>query len=477
VSELPASKENEAFEVAFLRYSDRIATVTPDGQVLTFGVLHGTVKAFAAKLRACGIGPGAVVAPVTENPAVFHALVLALLRVGATVASVSNPDIAVGRGLCIDFGITLPDLPALTVFNIHFGQSWFGFSGDDSIGPDGQLLLPSSGTTGEPKYYRAAQSIIRAWAEARCAGYDVRDADMLMTIPAHSTYGLSLMLQTTLFGGAVFWPRASADETLRTLRPQQPLDLVTTPAFLADFLKAAEKGASPPAKLRAVMLGGSPVSRQFAERAEAVLGLPVYNSYGSTETGGNAYCRPTRSIIGTGLVGKPVPPSEFRIEDESGEALPPGMDGIFAVRVPQAARVSEAMTGSFPYDGDGWFRSGDLGYTDVATGDFVLTSRVSDLINSSGSKAAPGKYEKMALTMTPADMAVAFGIPNALGTEDVGLAVVAPEAIDTVALERGLKDRVGDYLDFHVRQLDAIPLGATGKPDRAALRRMFAETA
>ncbi len=466
--------ENEALEDAFRIHVGKCATVTPDGQVVTFEALHRTVKSFAAKLRASGIGPGAVVAPFTENPVVFHALVIALLRVGATVVSVSNPDIAFGHGLRIDFAITLPDRLSLCASNILFDQSWFGYSGDTSVGPDGRLIMSSSGTTGEPKYYLADQSIIRAWIDVRAECYDPYGSDTLATLPVFSSFGLYMALQATLTGGALFRPAASAAETLRALSPQQPLDIMTTPAFLSDFMDAVEAGLPLPDKLRAVLLGGSPVSRQFAARAEAVMGCPVYNFFGSTETGGNAMTRPSQSSIERGLVGTSFPRSEFRFVDDKGNEVPDGTEGFLAVRAPEKTRIKETLVGSHPYDGEGWFRSGDMGFVDAQTGDIILTGRITELINSSGSKVAPSRYETLTLAMIQADEVVAFGIPNALGSEDVGIAVVSPETIDTADLEKRLKQRVGDHAGFIVRQLTEMPANPTGKPDKAVLREIFA---
>ncbi|MFZ2099236.1 MAG: class I adenylate-forming enzyme family protein [Oricola sp.] len=471
---MASSEENRAFDAAFAAFPARIATVTPDGQAVTYESYHRTVRSFTARLRASGIGPGAVVAPFSENPAVFGALVIALFRVGATVACVSNPDIAFGQGLRVDYAITLPDRLSICASNILFDQSWFGQAGDDSLGPDGRVILSSSGTTGEPKYYLCEQAILRDWSGRRGAGYEVRDADTLTTAPVYSGYGLTRILHTILNGGAMFRPRESAAETLRALRPQQDLNIITTPAMLSDFVAAVEAGAPLPARLRGVLLGGSPVSRQFAQRAEAVMGCPVYNTYGAIETGTSAITRLAGSPVEHGLLGKPLPGVEMRFEDGDGVPVADGVEGILAIRVAQAGRVTEALVGSWPYDAEGWFRPGDLGRVDPATGDIIVTGRVADLINSSGSKVAPSRYETAALSMVPADEIVAFGIPNTLGTEDVGLAVVAPETIDTANLARRMKDRVGDHLDFMVRQFDAIPVGPTGKPDRAALREMFA---
>ena len=378
--------QNALIEEACLRHSQRCATLTPDDQRLTFEVLLETIKSFTVKLRENGVVPGQRVIPFSENPAVFHGLVLALLRVGATAVIYPSADLAASHGLKIDAAITLADAPSKLLPNITFDQSWFGAEGSDEIGPDGNFILSSSGTTGEPKYYLAPQAIMKNWGDARASMYDATDTDTLATLPPATSYCMWMAMQATMIGGAILRPRATARATLEGLKPELPLDIMTTPAILAEFLTAVEDGVPVPENLRAILLGGSTVSRHLAQRAEELLGCNIYNAFGSIETGGNTLARPATQDFEQGVIGTPFPWVDFNIESEDGSKLPLGEEGLLAVRVPPDCRILETLVGEHPYDKDGWFRSGDLGY-ELADGTLIFTGRKSATCMSASSWA------------------------------------------------------------------------------------------
>ena len=247
---------------------------------------------------------------------------------------------------------------------------------------------------------------------------------------------------------------------------------MTTPAVLAEFLTAVEDGVAVPENLRAILLGGSTVSRQLARRAEELLGCNIYNAFGSIETGGNTLARPATQDFEQGVIGTPFPWVDFNVESEDGSKLPLGEEGLLAVRVPPDCRITETLVGEHPYDKDGWFRSGDLGY-ELADGTMIFTGRKSDMINSSGSKVSPARYEELVLSLVAANEVTAFAIPNKLGSDDVGIAIVSVYPIDFETLQKALNDKVGTHLDFHIFAVDIMPINRTGKVDRKALLEKF----
>ena len=467
---------NRQIEDLFAGFGERTAMITPDGQRVSFAGLNRTVRAFAARLRAEGVGPGTVVAPFHENPAVFQALLYALVRVGASAAAVPSPDMAARIGLKIDLAISLPDRPSVAVKNLTFDQEWFAASGDDGIGPDGFLIHTSSGTTGAPKFYRVPLASIVSGFEWHERVYPCRDTDLLITIPVFAGYGTFLGIQAQLGGGAILRPAASARQTLEQLAPQQALEIRATPAVLADLIVAVRKGAPVPERLRAIMLGGSPLSKRLARQGEEVLDCKVFNNYGAAETAATAITRPATAAEEQGFVGTPFPWAEFRIENDDGSEAVAGSEGGVAVRVPADYWTVEALVGESPIDENGWFRAGDRGYLRTDDGALVITGRENELINSSGSKVAPIRYEEAALRLVPATAAAAFGIPNDLGSEDVGLALVADEQLDLKQLQTDLTALVGTHLNFFAFQVDRIPVNQTGKVDRKALLQQLAPT-
>ncbi|HEY5362748.1 MAG TPA: class I adenylate-forming enzyme family protein [Aestuariivirga sp.] len=468
----PGSSQNALFEETFKRYGSSLAMVTPDGQNLSFDKLHSTVKHFAAKLRQLGVRPGQVVAPFSENPAIFYTLILALLRIGATAACLPSVDRAAKDGLIVDYAISLADRPSITARNLIFDQSWFDAEGNDAIGPDGGFVFSSSGTTGSPKYYYVRETLLKAWSEFSIAGIGDERMDTLVTLPVFSPYGLKCVSHCHFLGGAVFFPRSTAAATLEALRPVHPLDAMTTPAVFADLLGAIKSG-SPAPKFQRIVLGGSPVAIELARQGEDMLGCKVYNAYGSTEACVNAVVHVASSPFPKGHAGRPFRGVQFFIEDDEGKPLPPNQEGHVKILVPPDCRMDKPLIGASPYDEHGRFLSGDIGYL-AAEGDLIITGRSGDRINSSGSKVAPERYEALALQHVKATQIAAFGIPNALGSDDVGIALVSDETVDLTALKAQMEQVIGTHLKVFVFKVKALPVNATGKIDRQALRMSLA---
>lgn len=153
-------------------------------------------------------------------------------------------------------------------------------------------------------------------------------------------------------------------------------------------------------RLRLAISGGGTLATYLEQWIDAV-GIRIVNAYGMTE------CSP--SIAGRGLncrvygtVGPPVPLTEIRIASETGEILPPGVEGLIEVRGPQVTkgyyRNEEETVRSFT--GDGFFRTGDLGRMTVS-GELVITGRAKEIIVlASGENIDPTRIEN-AISMFP----------------------------------------------------------------------------
>ena len=469
----PVGPENLFFEQLLTRYPERCATVTPDGQRVSYERFFASIKSFTAKLRSLGIGRGTVVAPFHENPSLFLALAYALLRTGATVACVPSPDRATADGLLIQFAITLPDRPARSVSNLVFDQSWFSSTGDGAAGSDGALIFTSSGTTGNTKYYLCQPSLVKSWHGVRTSFFGSEPRDKLSLLPVFSGFGLYLAMDSAVKGGGIFWPKASPAETLASIQDEAPLDLWCTPSSLSDLVVAAKANPGMPRPVARIVLGGSPLTKSLAKDAEDVFGCEVHNTYGSTEYGPHSAIRVVHSALPLGHVGKPMPQMSFDVVDEFGVNVTEGEEGRVLVGGPPQSRMTKILIGDEAFDQQGRFISGDLGYR-TPDGDLVLTGRVAELINSSGSKVAPSRYEEMASRLVAAGQIAAFGIPNALGSEDVGLAIVSNQPIDCAGLSAKMQSLVGDHLKFKVFQVSELPVNPTGKVDRAALQKRLA---
>src|SRR5690606_29624821 len=111
-----------------------------------------------------------------------------------------------------------------------------------------------------------------------------------------------------------------------------------------------------------------------------VVGLPLLNGYGLTETAPLVSVR-RRDRPSIGTVGPAIPGTDVEVRDKDGRALPPGEVGVLFVKGPQvmAGYYRDRETTARVLSEDGWFDTGDLGRRHE-NGDLEITGRAKDTI-------------------------------------------------------------------------------------------------
>jgi fatty-acyl-CoA synthase len=205
-------------------------------------------------------------------------------------------------------------------------------------------------------------------------------------------------------------------------------------------------------------------------------GVPVLQTYGSTETAGPATMM-DHSHAGKkpGSAGLPYFHTEIRIADGRGGEAPPGEAGEVQVRAPHVFagywRNPEATAAAF--DGP-WLKMGDVGRRD-AEGYLYVVDRIKDVVISGGENIYPAEIEAV-LADHPAITEVAVvGAPDREWGE-VPCAVVLPKPGATLTLEDVLafcKGKLARYkLPRRLVLRDApLPRNATGKVLKGELRK------
>ncbi len=131
-------------------------------------------------------------------------------------------------------------------------------------------------------------------------------------------------------------------------------------------------------------LGGSTVPVAVMERATR-LGIRAFRSYGSTEHPSITACLiddPEDKRLTTD--GRILPGVELRLDDD-GEIISRGPDCCLGYTDPE-------LTASV-FDGDGWYRTGDVGVLDDE-GYLTITDRVSDIIIRGGENISAQEIEE-----------------------------------------------------------------------------------
>jgi long-chain acyl-CoA synthetase len=211
---------------------------------------------------------------------------------------------------------------------------------------------------------------------------------------------------------------------------------------LANQLVYSKIRARTGGRLRLVMSGGAPLSKEMAQFFLAI-GIPIYQGYGLTETSPVLTSTYPQNRVGSS--GRPIANVQIRIAND-GEILAKGpcvMKGYY--KDPDATRAVLSE--------DGWFSTGDIGYLDKDNY-LYITDRKKDLLKTAAGKfVAPQPIENM-LKTSPY-------ILNAMVVGDqrkfiVALIVPNPATVSATLAEQGLKFTSDAELAAHPRSYALI---------------------
>ncbi|GAA3220614.1 type I polyketide synthase [Nonomuraea helvata] len=332
---------------------------------------------------------------------------------------------------------------------------------------DPAWLHYTSGTTGRAKGVLSTQRA-GLWSAAACHapifGLSARDR-LLWPLPLFHSFSYSLCLLGVVATGASAHV-LSEESLLDALYEREPTMLAGVPTVYHRLVESVRRDGRRPSGLRLCVTAGAPLAPRLCAEAEEVLGAPLLDAYGSTETCGMiAVNRPEGPRV-AGSCGPPVPGVEIRLVDpDSTEDVPYGDEGEVWVRGPGLMLGYHGDQES-PFV-DGWYRTGDRGRR-VAHGHLALTGRFKELIIRGGENIYPEEVERVLLGCPGVADAVVAGVPHEVfGEVPVAFVVPGPEGFDTGALLAACRAELTEAkVPDAVHVIDAVPRTSTGKPKR-----------
>jgi O-succinylbenzoic acid--CoA ligase len=463
-------------------------------ETCTWAGLDRRCDAAAAALKASGVTPGQVIAVIAEPSADAVAAVLGVLRAGGVAAPV--PTGLTRRELALALAVLAPSLVLHDAASglVLAGGSHRGLEigralarGAESVSPvpsspsidpafDPEapaVIVLTSGTTGRPKGVvlsgRALAASADSWLEALPPA-----TGWLLALGLGHVAGLGILWRAIARGVPVrITGRADPAAVMTALSADPPVSHASlVPAQLARLLDAAGHSvhdAAPPASLRALLLGGGPISPGLVTRAVRA-GWPVVPTYGLTETGSGATALPTAEALGhPASAGRPLPGVSVTIDE-------PDDDGVGEILVESPA-VFSGYLGEAPRRTGAAVRTGDLGRLDPA-GRLYVIDRRTDRIVRGGENIAPAEVEE-ALLAHPAVAAVAIvGRPDPLWGHVPVAAIVLRDGVtdpgDEALADRARASLAGFKVPVAFLRLDVLPLTAGGKVRREVVRALVA---
>lgn len=312
------------------------------------------------------------------------------------------------------------------------------------------LVVPTSGSTGEPKGVLLTAACLRASATATLAHLGGPGTWLSALAPTHIG-GLQVLLRSLLTGTdpvalapGPFTPEVfaaapvPAGRRYTALVPTQLRRLLGTPA--QDVLASYD----------AVLLGGAAAPEPLLQAAVAA-GVRVVTTYGMSETSG-----------GCVYDGAPLPGVRVLLDTDQRIRLSgPVVARGYRLRPDLTAAAFEGQT----------YVTGDLGTWD---GDrLVVLGRVDDLVVTGGEKVAPAAVEA-ALAGHPAVVeAAVVGVADQEWGQRVRAVVVLRAPLTLDQAREHVAARLGRFAaPRELLAVDALPLLPSGKPDCAALRSL-----
>ena len=264
--------------------------------------------------------------------------------------------------------------------------------------------------------------------------------------------------------------------------------LIGTPSFMRFYLKSCEPRQF--ATLTHLILGAEKLKPECAREIQQTLGIEPLEGYGCTELSPvvavnvpkEVQLRDGRKVHGNrlGTVGLPLPGTSIKtIDPETGEDLPPGAEGIVAVKGPQVmVGYLDRPDATAKVLRDGWYSTGDLGLVD-ADGFLRITDRISRFSKIAGEMVPHITIESAVMEITGVDehQIAVTGIPDPKHGEklcvlytDMGMSPA--EVHKRLMAGRLPRLWIPSLRDFI--RVDQIPITSTGKIDLRALRGLAA---
>ena len=334
---------------------------------------------------------------------------------------------------------------------------------------DPLVVLFTSGTTSEPKGVRLTVGNLVASATASAFRLGVDPADRwLVCLPTAHMGGLAPFVRSALYGTGVVVQRAfDPDRTAETIADESVTGVSLVPTMLRRLLDA---GWTPPPGLRFVLLGGGPASESLVDRC-AERGVPVYPSYGMTETSSQiATAAPSQAFEHPGTVGQPLLFTEVSVVVD-GEVVGPEERGELVVDGPTVAPGyldADQTAAAFGRHG---FHTGDLGYRD-ADGRLWVTGRIDDQIVTGGENVLASEVAAGLESHPEVSAAAVVGVPDEEWGERVVAMVVG--GATPAALRAYAEERLAAYeRPKEIAVVESLPRTASGTVDRDAVRSHF----
>ncbi len=353
-------------------------------------------------------------------------------------------------------------------------------------------LCYTSGTTGDPKgvLYSHRSNVLHTLIgmQADAIGIGAKDT-VLPVVPMFHANAWGIAFSAPAVGAKLVLPGAKMDgeSIYQLLNDEKVTFTAAVPTVWLMLLQHLEASNLKLPILKRVVIGGSAVPERILRAFEENYDVEVVHAWGMTEMSPlgslgsmteNVMSQDRETIVRYKLKQGRAPFGvEMKTINDEGKLLPRDgkTAGRLVVRGPAVAKGYFKGAGGNILDGEGFFDTGDVANLDEH-GYMQITDRAKDVIKSGGEWISSIDIENFAVGHPAVANAAAIGLPHPKWDERPLLIVqLKPGATAT-------KEEILNFLNGKIAKwwmpddvafVDNIPLGATGKINKLALRETF----
>lgn len=357
------------------------------------------------------------------------------------------------------------------------------FANVETAWDDVAIIGFTSGSTGQPKgtlhFHRDILAVTDTFVRYTVK---IRPGDIVCGSPQIAfLYGLcAYMADAFRFGAAsVLVERATPEILLKTIQDYRGTVCFSTPSGYKQMLEHV--GKYDLKTLRTCIAGGEPLASATFHAWKQATGVEIINGLGISELL-HIFISAAGAHIKPGAIGKAVPGFQVRVVDNQMRDVAPGEIGEMIVKGPNGCRYLDDIERQKKYIRDGWNLSGDLCRID-SDGYFYYEARTDDMILTAGYNVSGLEVEAVLLEHPAVKEVAVVGSPDKDRGQIVKAFVVPTEkALASEATAKELQDFVKAQISAFkypraIEFMDSLPLTATGKIQRGALRQLERERA
>ena len=341
---------------------------------------------------------------------------------------------------------------------------------------DDLAVLPyTSGTTGLPKGCMHPHRSIMHNAMAAAMWHNATQENIaLCVVPMFHITGMVAVMHTSVYVGAtiVLMPRWDRDYAGRLISKRRITHWTNIPTMVIDLLGSPTFDQYDLTSLTAIGGGGAAMPQAVAQRLFELYGLRYVEGYGLTETAAPSHSnppdRPKQQCLGIPFIGVDA----RVVHPDSLQEVATGEQGEIIMRGPQVfdgywQRPDATEAAFMQFEGQRYFRSGDLGHVDEE-GYFFITDRLKRMINASGFKVWPAEVEALMFRHPAIQEACVVAAHDSYRGETVKAFVVLRQSHQSQVSAEDILAWCRDNMAVYkaprlVEFIDALPKSGSGK--------------